>query len=197
MKKLSLIFLTFLGVNLGFAQVPFTFGPKIAANYSTLTEIKNEKRLNAEYITGFAAGAFGRINLNKFYIQPEVYYTLKGSKFTFISNGTSTEGQVRLHGIDVPVLAGYKLIDVKLVNVRVMGGPVATLALQESKNDLKKLNPENYGFDKTNIGFQAGIGVDVANFTLDVRYESGLNAINDSFKQRNSLFQLSVGLKIL
>lgn len=197
MQKSSLISILLLCASLAFAQVPLTFGPKFGANYSTLKEIKNDKRISSDYFTGFAAGAFGRLSIGKFYVQPEVYYTIKGSNLYFTANGSATEGKIRLHGIDIPLLAGYKLLSLKLVNLRIMAGPVATLALKEQKNDLKKLNPEHYQFDKSNLGLQAGVGIDVANLTLDVRYESGLNAINDSFKQRNSLFQLSLGIKLL
>ena len=102
-----------------------------------------------------------------------------------------------MHAIDVPVLAGYKLLSLKLVNLRVMAGPVATVMFSERKNDLKLLNPEHYKFNKSNVGFQAGVGIDVAKFTLDARYESGLNKINKNFNQRNNLFQLSLGLKLL
>lgn len=68
-----------------------------------------------------------------------------------------------------------------MVNLRVMAGPIATVMLTERKNDLKVLNPEHYKFNKSNVGFQVGIGIDVARFTFDARYESGLSKINKNF----------------
>ncbi len=201
MKTSVLVALLLISTSWVFAQSPVNFGPKVGINYSSLQEIKNDRRLSSDYFTGFSGGFFGRLNLRKFYIQPEIYYTQKGSNFTIHPDNTSSagsrSGKVRLHGVDVPVLFGLKIIDAKLANLRIMAGPVATVMLTEKKNDLRVLNPDNYHFDKSNIGFQAGIGVDVANFTLDARYENGLHAINQNFRQRNRTFQLSVGLKFL
>ncbi len=81
-------------------------------------------------------------------------------------------------------------------NLRVSVGPVASFILKENKNDLKLLDKDSYTFNKSNIGVQAGLGVDIGNVTFDARYETGLNKINSDFNQRAKSIQLSVGLKL-
>jgi opacity protein-like surface antigen len=200
MKKYIFLFLCCLLSGAAFAQVPiFSIGPKIGANYSTLRNIRDDVRLSSGYFTGFAGGLFARVNIRRLYIQPEVYFSQKGSNFTFQQQSTtaSHEGKVRLTSIDVPLLVGIRLIDLEVFNLRAMAGPVFTNIMDESKNDLEELDPNNYKFNKSNAGYQAGLGLDVGNVTVDLRYEGGLNKINSNFNQRSSLFHLSVGLKLL
>ncbi len=200
MKKISFLLLLGILSKISFAQVPlFSLGPKIGANYSTLKNVQEDVRLQSDYFTGFAAGAFVRVNIRRLYLQPEVYFSQKGSNFTIGQPAsTITHGaKVRLHSIDVPVLVGFRLIDLKVANLRILAGPVFTNVMDEHKNDLKELDPENYKFEKSNVGYQAGVGIDIANFTFDARYEGGLNKMNNRFNQRSSLFHFSIGLKLL
>ena len=174
-----------------------TLGPKFALNYSSLTG--NDNRLDPDRFTGIAGGAFVRLNLGKVYLQPEGYFTGKGGNLkisTQPGNAADANGKVRLTSFDVPVLLGYKLIFTKVFNLRVMGGPVASFLLKENRNDLKLLNPDSFAYNKSNVGFQAGVGFDIANLTFDARYDGRLNQVNPTFNQRTSLFHLGVGFKI-
>ncbi|MBC7919698.1 MAG: PorT family protein [Ferruginibacter sp.] len=186
-----------------FAQSPspsqslITLGPKFALNYSSLTG--DDDRLDPGRFTGVAGGAFVRLNLGRVYLQPEGYFTGKGGNLNISTqpgNAADANGKVRLTSFDVPVLLGYKLISTKVFNLRLMGGPVASFLLKENRNDLKLLDADSYTYNKSNIGFQAGVGFDIANLTFDARYEGSLNQINPTFNQRTSLFQLGVGFKI-
>ena len=79
-----------------------------------------------------------------------------------------------------------------------MAGPVYTSIL--SKNLSQSLSDAyaDFGHYKSStLGFQAGAGVDIGAITADVRYEGGLTKINSDFGQRQNLFAVSVGFKIL
>ena len=182
------------------AQSAVTFGPKVALTYSNL--LSSDRRINEDAFVGLAAGAFVRIKIGRAYLQPEGYFTTKGSNLTFSSgpndpNQAEASGKVRLSSFDVPLLLGVRLVDAKSFNIRLMGGPVASFLLRENRNDMSLLDMESYSYSKSNIGFQAGMGFDIGNLTFDARYEGGLNAVNSSFNQRTSLFQFGVGFKIL
>jgi hypothetical protein len=182
------------------AQSAVTFGPKVALTYSNL--LSSDRRINEDAFVGLAGGAFVRIKMGRAYLQPEGYFTTKGTNLTFSSdpndpNNTEARGKVRLSSFDVPLLLGVRLVDKKSFNIRLMGGPVASFLLHEDRNDLSLLDTKSYSYNKSNIGFQAGLGFDIGNLTFDARYESGLNAINSGFNQRTSLFQFGVGFKIL
>jgi hypothetical protein len=52
-------------------------------------------------------------------------------------------------------------------------------------------------YKNSTLGYQAGAGVDIGSITADLRYEGGLTKVNSNFGQRQNLWALSVGFKIL
>jgi len=179
------------------AQIPgFSIGPKIG--YNTRTFTTDLASIKSDPDGAFQFGAFARIG-KKIYIQPEAYYVVKGGKITF--NG-SVE-QIKLKSVTIPVLIGYRLINAGIFNIRIMGGPAVSMITDKtlsinnlpnfpvtSKNDLKN----------SMWSIQFGGGVDVLNFTLDLRYEIGVDNIytgQQNFSMRNNLFNVSLGFKLL
>jgi len=47
------------------------------------------------------------------------------------------------------------------------------------------------------LGYQAGVGVDISALTADLRYESNLSQMNPNFGQTQNLLALRFGFKIL
>jgi opacity protein-like surface antigen len=188
----AIILLLLVGYNAQ-AQI-FTIGPKVGIS-STTVKLKDQ---SAEFSSGDAAysyqiGAFARINLLGFYIQPEAYFnSVQGE---YVSQGSLGDQTIKLNQnkIDIPVLFGFKLGPLRL-----NAGPVASFNLSsETDND-----------DFTNqykdaiFAYQAGIGVDISNLTLDLRYEGnftdqGSLGSTDNGKIRINQLMLSVGLKLL
>jgi opacity protein-like surface antigen len=84
----------------------------------------------------------------------------------------------------------------KDLNFRVMAGPIYTYQLDKSGNLGDNINGAIDNFNKSNIGYQVGAGVDIGAITADLRYEGGLTKISDSFAKRQNLWALSVGFKI-
>ena len=81
-----------------------------------------------------------------------------------------------------------------------MGGPIYTSVLSQSENFTQNANIAYNDFGKyknSTIGYQAGAGVDIGSITADLRYEGNLTDINSNFGQRQNLWALSVGFKIL
>ncbi len=207
MKKITLVLVTvFLFSCNIFAQLPLSLGVKIGFNSSKMpTEFTNISDVKDQAKTGFLTGAFLRVNLPVIYLQPEVYFTKKGGNFqssTLYPNQVYTQ-QTVLNTIDVPVLVGVKLINLKVVNFRLMAGPVASFV--SSQDISKQLNgvdpnatlpPEK--LKKTIWGIQAGAGIDVLKFSLDVRYEWGLNNISDytGMTTKTKLLNVSLGMKL-
>ena len=199
MKKILAITLLMLSAILTEAQVPgFNIGPKIGYNTRKLPTDKSDIKSSADGAIQF--GLFARIG-KKLYLQPEVNYVVKGG--TIYKNG-STNVKIKLNSITVPLLVGYKLVDFKAFNIRLMGGPTASFIINKnvpvgqlqsnfpvkSKNDIKDAI----------WSLQVGGGVDVLNVTVDVRYEIGINNIyqgTEDFKMRNNLLNISAGWKFL
>jgi hypothetical protein len=195
----------FLLINYINGQTPISAGIKIGFNSSKMiTEIANVNEIEDASKNGLLAGVFVRINLSKFYLQPEAYFAKKGGDFQYTnsSNAIFTQ-QNDFNTIDIPVLIGLKLIDLKVVNLRIMAGPMASLIIgKDIKYQLNGIETSFSGsptenFKNTNWGIQAGMGIDVLNFTLDVKYEWGINNISDynDMTAKSKIINVSLGMK--
>ncbi len=202
MKKSILLFLFAMIIsNLLQAQLPISAGLKIGFNTSKMpTEITNISDIKSQGQNGFLAGAFVRIKLTKFYIQPEVYFTKKGGDFQYSNTGNIYTQQSSFKTVDVPLLFGIKILDFKAFNFRLMAGPVASFITDKSVSyqvngvNLPAVPSPTLNFKNTIWGFQAGAGIDILNFTLDVRYEWGINNISDYSEMTSKTKILHVGL---
>ncbi|MDP1621766.1 MAG: porin family protein [Bacteroidales bacterium] len=201
MKKIIVIVLLLLpalfSAETMFGQV--SLGPKIGFNASKLSSSIDS--VKADFKSGFQIGAFVRLG-KKLYLQPELYYTTQGGVFT--SNTQNWKQTVKIGSLDVPVLVGYKLLNAKLVNVRILAGPAASFVVNKSiAEGGSSTGPITNGDMKSvNWSIQAGAGVDVWKFTLDVRYQIGLNSLvkeakNWNFDSKNNVWVISLGFKII
>ncbi len=197
MKKLVLLSFALIVGSIAFAQIPgFSIGPKIGATFSKYTT--DEDQIKEEMKNSFFFGAFVRLG-NKIYLQPEL---LVMSRNGLLKDENTQESQVtlKIHTIDVPILLGIKVLDLKAANVRVMAGPVASFVIDKNitaENWNETINEDD--FKNMNWGLQFGAGVDVLFLTLDVRYEIGLNDVSklENFSLKNNMFTVGLGWKIL
>jgi hypothetical protein len=122
------------------------------------------------------AGLFGRINVKKFYLQPEAYYTFTEAKFK--NSGVSTEKiDVQFHRLDVPVLLGYRISN----KLRVNAGPFASAFINTGGNETSETiddRLDNY-YQNSSYGWQAGLGIDLGRLTADLRYETTVGNLRD------------------
>lgn len=178
-----------------------TLGPKVGFNSSQFTTDIDSLRTDKKGAAHF--GAFVRIG-KKIYIQPEAIYVLKGG---FIESGDfrhSLSQEINLHCISVPVLLGAKISGFRSFNIRAMAGPTFNYVLEKQFKPTEMVS--NWPIRSVNDirnstwSFQMGGGVDFLIFTIDVRYEFGVENIysgTDNLDLRNNLFNLSLGIKLL
>lgn len=185
---LSLI-LSFIALS-GKAQTlsPVHFGIKGGGNFSSLS--LSDTRLDSKFSGGYFAGAMVRVDLRKVYIQGDVLFAQKKSKIE--TNDGRTE-DAKWKSIEVPLVIGYKIVDLSLLNVRVFGGGVYSYVMDDNISILNNVNNSYREFDKSNVGYQVGAGVDISRFTIDLRYEGGLNNLSKDFKSKPNSFSLSLG----
>lgn len=152
---------------------------------------------------GFHIGGIAQIKLLNFFIQPELLYTQTKNDVSLATwNSVNAEwgvpelGEQRFSKIDIPIIAGMKFGPLKL-----QAGPVATMMLK-SKSDLLDNYDIEQEFSAATLGYQAGVGLELANLLVDVKYEGNLSKLGDgvtiagrdySFDQRMSQWILSVG----
>ncbi|MDY0343495.1 MAG: porin family protein [Lentimicrobium sp.] len=195
MKKIFLLLLFISGGLLVQAQlVPgFTFGPKIGATFSKFTT--DQDQIKDELKTTFHYGVFVRMG-ESVYFQPELNIMTRNANL----ESANQSGTIKMTSLDVPLLLGVRVLNLKLLNVRAMAGPVGSMTVSKKisltdvdldlkKDDLKSLN----------WGLQFGAGVDVLIFSLDLRYEIGLNDVSklDGFDLKNNMFTVALGFKLM
>ncbi|NNC84926.1 MAG: PorT family protein [Bacteroidia bacterium] len=179
----------------------FDLGLKAGVNFNKISSDGNTLPFEYETATSYLGGGFLRLNIGRFYLQPEGYFTGKRSEISVILQGadsTNTQLQdiVSVTSFDLPVLLGFKLINNPNFNARVYAGPVFTTVLDQKLGDLQVLNNSNYEFEKKNTGYQVGVGFDLGDLTIDGRYENSLTDWNNTYNQRIQLYQVSIGFKI-
>ncbi|WP_114782686.1 porin family protein [Botryobacter ruber] len=200
MKKAILSVLAVLAVAVAAQAQSFTVGVKGGMSSAKL-DIK-EARSNPmmyrdpENINGYHAGLFTRLQFMGIMLQPEALLVSSGGKFTYDSGGSTLEEKFRLTRLDVPIMLGYNFLEV----VRVNAGPVASMVLnaRQEGDDVKD------ALNKSDWGLQAGIGLDIARFTLDARYERIIRdydhtsgSANTSLKLNNQQVIFSLGYKLI
>jgi len=194
MKKLSILLILAVFALSGKSQGAFDFGLKAGINTSKIST--NMADYTPKTITSYQFGAFARINLGRFYIQPEAYSNSKKGEVVSVDNvGLSTINSFNLKTIDVPALLGFKIINQKSLNLRVLAGPVFSFLTDKSaKGQLTEDNLKNSFF-----GWQYGVGLDFLFLSLDIRKEQFSSNIYDTpkfdFDTKNGNFVLSLGVK--
>jgi hypothetical protein len=204
MRKIQFLILS-IGLLLStgaFSQGLFNLaaGPRVGANYSYLTT--PTAVLRGEPALGYHAGLYGRVGLGRFYVQPEALYGVKSGRIRIgdvvgQDLGSVVEERVDLNNVDVPLLLGFKIINQTGFNLRLSGGPVANFILNTNERQLSNFLPELGDFSGATWSMMAGVGADLGDFTLDVRYEFGLTDVNQSYGIRAQILQVSLGYNLL
>lgn len=207
MKKAILVLAVLFTTTLVHAQ--FSFGPKIGYNTSKLSVEKTD--IKTDLKNSFQFGVFLRIG-KKYYVQPELAFLTQGGIFKTpsISGGLSPfKQEVNLKTVQVPLMIGVKAVDLKVANIRIMAGPVASFVTKKTiENKVADYaEPIKQADLKDAIwSAQIGIGADVLMFTLDIRYNLGLSKIIDKvkigeedvvFDSKTSGFNITLGWKIM
>ncbi len=178
------------------ANAQFSLGVKGGMNISKI----NNDNYSESTFTGYQFGAFARIGKG-LYLQPEMYVGSKGGQFNYETSGTNTGGsaKVKFTSLDVPLLLGESF-GASSLNFRIMAGPIYSYILNtdESFSDNLAAAYRDLGnYNRSTLGYQAGAGIDLGNISLDARYEGGLTNLNEKFGQRQNLWHISLGFKIL
>jgi hypothetical protein len=200
MKKIIILFFVLFAATENYGQ--FSIGPKIGYSTSKLSTDFDDIKESAK--NNFQIGAFMRFG-KKLYLQPEAFYATSGGILKH--EDTGLEESIKLKNLCVPVLVGFKLINAKVFNLRLLAGPSANFILnKEFDSDNLNLIQEplqDSNFKNIAWGMDVGAGVDIFFLTLDLRYEFGLNNLyippdgGDPQKISSNVFIVSLGFKLL
>ena len=186
LKAGALVFALVVMYQSAFSQTGGGFGIKGGLNYNS----NGQYFKDAEAIWGdpknnlaYHLGIFGKINAGPIYIRPELNYTNLKSEVNLV--------QLQTRRLDAPVLVGVNLLGSV---VSVFGGPSFHYYLEDELRD--------FDYEKFNAGYQFGVGLNLGNVGLDLRYERVLNGqtvnIDNIFKGDGDFKfqQLMLGLSL-
>ena len=218
MKKF--LFTAVLLLSFSFSQAQFHLG--IMAGYNSSLNLNNFTTTKytfdnvlSEMGNNFHGGIFARVPLGKaVYIEPELLYSIVNKNYTvtltdLINKDVTYNKFVSINSVDIPVLVGIKLLDLKVLNVRAFAGPKFRLSTNNSVlniDNLTKPSGSNSSitideikkeFQESKIGLDVGAGIDVLMFSLDFRCNLFSDMYNAKINDYNSnTFVVSLGWKI-
>ncbi|MGJ1190083.1 porin family protein [Sphingobacterium siyangense] len=169
----------------------FEVGVKGGLNFSKLKS--DGKYFNSDTKAGYQAGLYGRVGVLGFHIQPEVYITGKNTTVKGQGeDGSSTTTDVKFTTVDVPVLLG-KRFGLGPIGARIQTGPIFSFKVDDKQDSpIANLNPDSYKKSGTSWAF--GVGADISSLRVDLRYEMGLNKINNESQANPKINMWSIGL---
>ena len=222
MKKLIIAAVLLLSVSVTYAQLNLGIkaGYNSSLSFSNVSSVfsgaYNLNNVNGEIWNDFQAGIFARVGLGKkLYLQPELLYAVQKKNYTVtlqdvVNKNVTYDKLININTVDIPILVGYKLIDLKLLNLRAFVGPKFRLNANSSLDFSNLTKPAGSSstftldnlktdFQSSKIGLEVGAGIDVLMLTLDVRY----NLIGDMYNPKvndfnlpSSTFLISLGWKL-
>lgn len=212
-KPFLLLFALFLGLSAqaqNFIHIKdkmFNFGAKVGFNSTlpvinslTIDDVEAED-IRVQYKVGYQASVFCRINIDRFFIQPDLsWYRTEGDFHFLLPKTTGTDDtehiikssdqlQLRSSSLEMPVMIGYYLVREGPYALSMMVGPKLKYNYKVRYTTHFSEVTNEYINDSTpfGIGIATGLGVSIARLFFEFTYEFGINTIESDFKDRSSL----------
>lgn len=173
-----------MGTGAAYTQTP-ELGIRAGVNFGSLNS-SSDAVTSASGKAGVQVGLFAR-TVGNFYFQPEVNFSTFGSRYSHDADAYEPS----FRQLNVPLMVGYKLINNDQVNFRVSLGPDLYFNLNRPDT------PTGTEYRRFSMGGVVNAGVDVGRITFDARYGLGLTAVHEELEQKQRVFGLSIGFKIL
>lgn len=214
MKKICLLLLLSFSVLAAGAQnfihiedKAFNFGAKLGLN-STFPVINSltidgveAENIRLQYKVGYQASVFCRINIDRFFIQPDLSWNRTEGDVLFSlpqaaipdaeSNGIKGGNdhlKLKSSSLVLPVMIGYYLVKEGPYALSIMAGPKFKYNYKVRYTTHFSDLTNEYINDSTpyGIGVATGLGVSIARLFFEFTYEFGINQIESDFKDRSS-----------
>lgn len=193
MRKIGLIIvaLSFVAAPL-YSQVGFSLGVKGGINLSTINGDSPEDIYDTR--TGFNAGAFVNLKIQRFGIQPEIMFSSQGSKL----NINSTDLTDKFNYVNVPIL--IKFYPVEFLSLQ--AGPQFGFLLSADREGDPNFGDIESIYKDSDVSLALGVGIELPfGLNLEGRYNVGLSNISDNPDTyellKNQVFQISIGFRFL
>lgn len=154
------------------------FGIKGGVNFSALYVNDAQKD---QMLFGFNLGLFAKLPVSRFIaIQPEIYFTTKGSEVTYNDAFVDGVGRYHFNYLELPILLVMNLTP----NFNIQAGPYVAYMLSgkvtnesgDGSFDFEKyVNTDNY--NRVDAGAMLGAGLDFRGLGIGARYAYGFTKV--------------------
>jgi len=192
-KFLTLAFLLFISI---IAAQEFDIGLKGGLNFPSVGDFLHlgepsgggvavipydDFLYKAENEASYHFGGFANININRFFVRPEINYTYLAAKYSLAVSDSKWEYEK----IDIPILAGYRISQ----PVAIYAGPVISTVNEVILQGVEA--PIEY--EGSSINAAVGVIAEIGRFGIDFRYEYG---ISKTAEQRVDYYRVYYGTNV-
>jgi hypothetical protein len=171
MKKYIVMGFLLIGTTL-MAQVDSGLGITAGLNYGSTGDLRENGQTiidNPDEKIGYHVGVYWKIDLPFLYLRPELKYTQLSNEYR--------GDQFDVQKIDAPLLLGTKIVG----PLHVFAGPSLQYIVDTKLEDTSLSDVQN----EWSVGAQFGVGVNLGNLGIDVRYERGFTDNEVTFIRNN------------
>jgi hypothetical protein len=181
MTKKSLLTLFFIGAAIFINAQDITFGIKGGVNFATIGKIYHygpnggnnvtpteDAYYSAGGVQGKNFGAYFRLNIKYFYIQPEVNF----SNFTGSYQFALKESEWTQSNVNLGLLFGYRLFGPLAIYM----GPVLSIINDRQLEGTESTSFASWQYEKSNMSVSFGLAASWDRISIDARYVYGLSA---------------------
>jgi len=186
-QKILLFFLLALGI-VTMGQKDVKINPNVGLTFSQLTN-GGETNVKASYVAGLDLRFGDVVNF-----VPGLYFGNVGTDINYTDTSVKYQYDNSINTLQLRLQIAVNAINRERLKARLIAGPSLHWTVQSL--DIEKDNIENFI-----TYFNAGVGVDIGFFTLDLKYEYGLtdvfneNGTNTiTVDTKNNILIFSVGL---
>ncbi len=191
MKKVLIVCALALFTGGAFAAGPVEFGVKAGLNSANFDF--NRHHLSDSYYafskarTGYHAGAWMRLGFAGMFVQPEFLYNWNRYDMNVLDGGRQSTSKIRIQTLEVPVLAGWRLLVLRL-----NAGPVFNLMNKTSHSGGLV---DQADMLKPSVSYTAGLGFDIMKLSLDLRYNGTFERAKQTVEVNGSSYPLRTNFR--
>lgn len=196
MKKILVVAALMLSSVSTFAQHAvgsFNLQPKVGVSIANLTEVKG-----SDSRVGLVAGVESEYQASDiFSVSAGVLYSMQGAKQEFSVLNQTFKNTYKLDYINVPIMANVYVTKGLAVKLGVQPGFLISSTTKAEANTFLGTGSSTNDIKAKSVDFSIPVGIsyEYNNFQLDARYNWGLTKVFENYKNKNSVFQITLGYK--
>ncbi len=175
------------------AAGPLEMGVKAGLNSANFdfnkSQLGDSYRAFSKAHTGYHAGVWMRVGLAGIMVQPEFLYNWNryDMKLWEVGDGAETSSKIRVQTFEVPVMAGWRLLFLRL-----NAGPVFNIMNKTSHSGGRVERAE---VTKPSVSYAAGLGLDIMKVSFDLRYNGNFERAKQAVTVAGQEYKLGTNFR--